>query len=76
MKEFWSIENAAGHEADIKDLEKIGQQDAGNRRYILYQDQEGRGWYKTIIKKDGEWMTEEHAAIGQKRKAGRASPRH
>lgn len=76
MKEFWSLENAATHNANIIDLKKIGEEDVGNRRYIFFQDQEGRGWYKTIIKKDGEWMTEKQAVIGQKRKAGRASPRH
>ena len=73
--DFWSLENAAGHGAHIDELTKVGEKDIGNRRYIFYRDQEDRGWYRVIVKKDGNWMSEYESIFGKKEKAGRASPR-
>ena len=70
-KDYYSLENAAGHDAEIKDLKMLGHKQIGNRRYVMYVDQEGRGWYQTLICVNGLWKPEEEAIFGRRIKRKR-----
>lgn len=64
--EYRSMENMEMITGERRDVEHVGTRTQGRRRYQLYVDHEGMGWYKTqILTKDG-WKEEEEAVFGRK----------
>ena len=69
-QEFRSIESMDAYEDAGKDLKKIGTRICGDRQYILYTDEKGNGWYRTLIRTPEGWKEEEIAIFGRRIKKG------
>lgn len=64
--EYRSIENMEVIIGEEREVEYVGTRTEGKRRYLLYQDREGLGWYRTqLLTKDG-WKEEEDAIFSRK----------
>lgn len=57
------MEAVAGEEREV---EYVGTRTEGRRRYLLYQDREGLGWYETQLLTENGWEDEETAIFGRK----------
>lgn len=67
-EEFRSIESMIAITGEDRETELIETRIIGNRRYLLYTDKHGDGWYRTQILTAKGWKDEEEAIFGKKRR--------
>lgn len=67
----YSIENMAGHEAEGRRTEYIGQIDHGSYIHLYYKDEAGDYWYKTKIRLPDDSIVDPEEAIFGKSKGRR-----
>lgn len=63
LKNAFSIENMAGHDAEGREVKEIGSIIKGKRKFIIYKDSEGAYWYKSLIDIGSGSFAEEEIAI-------------
>ena len=64
--EYRSIQNMEVITGETRDVEYVGTRTEGRRRYLLYKDTGGMGWYRTQILTEQGWQEEEEAIFGKK----------
>lgn len=70
IADFNSIESMEATIGKNLEVEEIGYEIVGDRKYIYYSDTENNGWYRTQIRTPSGWKNEEDALFRRKKKAG------
>ena len=71
ITDFNSIESMEETIGKNLEVEEIGYEIVGDRKYIYYSDTEKNGWYRTQIRTPSGWKNEEAALFATKKKSRR-----